>query len=105
MSLATGLVDRRGIFQSRNTCSAESWQKAFRQKLDQQSDEKAIITNSCIGNRAHIPSYQDTRGRFPRRGVDVTVARPVRMFGEAQAIWLNDDRRTITGRGGVKVAF
>jgi len=44
-------------------------------------------------------------GWYTGAGIDVSVGPAVRAFGEAQAIWLNDSSRTITGRGGVKVAF
>jgi len=51
------------------------------------------------------PASGGVAGWYTGGGVDVSVAATVRVFGEAQAIWLNDESRTITGRGGVKVAF
>jgi hypothetical protein len=52
-----------------------------------------------------VPGKDQAAGWYTGAGVDISVARAVRVFGEAQAIWLNDESRTLTGRGGVKVAF
>ena len=52
-----------------------------------------------------VPGKDQASGWYYGSGIDISIGPAVRLFGEAESISLNDNSRTITGRGGIKVVF